>query len=138
MVDKLLVLDKNQVDLFFNFTARHKRFLKLRETSFTAKQIEYGTDVAEKAVKAAQGICKATGLVALECFDKPAKKTSAVKEMRKKSPKLTPKQAMFILDNFEAFQFAVAQSQSPVALKIAKKAAEFGDKYYQPTEHKYR
>ncbi len=131
-------LNNYQVDLFFNFTGRHKRFLKLRETSFTVKQIEYGVGIAEKAVKAMQAVCKSTGLTVVEILEKPAKKTHAIKEMRKKSPKLTPKQALFILENFEAFQNAVSASQVPVMAKNAKKAAEFGDKYYQPAEHKYR
>ena len=133
-----MTLDKNQLDLFFNFTARHKRFLKLRETSFTAKQIEYGISVAEKGVKAVQAMCKASGLLVGQFLEKPSSKANAVKEMRKKSPKLSPKQAAFILDNFEAFQLAVAQSLTPIAIKTAKKAAEFGDKYYQPVEHRYR
>ncbi len=131
-------LDKNQVDLFLAFTARHKRFLKLRETSFNAKQLDFGTKLCEKAVRAVHLICKSTGLSASECITKPAKKTKAVSEMRKKVPRLSPKQAAVILENFESFQLAVSAAQQPVHQKAAKQNSEYGDKYYQPVEHKYR
>ncbi len=131
-------LDKNQVDLFFAFTARHKRFLKLRETSFNAKQLEFGVSLCEKAVKAVQAICKSTGLTAVDCFAKPAKKSKAVSEIRKKVPRLSPKQAAYILEFFESFQTAVSLAQAPVNQKAAKQNSEYGDKYYQPVEHKYR
>lgn len=136
----LISLDKNQMDLFFAFTGRHKRFLKLRETSFTAKQIEYGIDLSEKAVKAVQAFCKAAGMSPVDCIAKPAKKAAAAREIRKKATKLTPKQATYVLDNFEGFQLAVSLAQAPVSLSLknVKKPAEYGDKYYQPTQHKYR
>ncbi len=131
-------LDKNQLDLFFAFVARHKRFLKLRETSFTASQLEHGVKVSEKAIKAVQATCKSLSLSAAECLEKPSKRAAAVREIRKKASKLSPKQASFILEHFEAFQTAASLLQAPVNIKAAKKPAEFADRYYQPTQHHYR
>lgn len=133
-----MALDKNQLDLFFAFVARHKRFLKLRETSFNAKQLEFGVTVSEKAVKAMQLTCKGMGLTPVECMEKPAKKSKAIRELRKKVPRLSPKQAAFIFEHIEAFQLAVSLHQQPVAQKSAKKNAEYGDRYYQPVQHNYR
>lgn len=133
-----MALDKNQVDLFFAFVARHKRFLKLRETSFNAKQLEFGVSLCEKAVKAVQTVCKSTGLSAADCFAKPAKKSKAISEMRKKVPRLSPKQAAYILEHFESFQIAVSLAQAPASQKASKQNSEYGDKYYQPVQHKYR
>ncbi|MFH1247089.1 MAG: hypothetical protein V1644_01790 [Candidatus Micrarchaeota archaeon] len=131
-------LDKNQLDLFFAFTARHKRFLKLRETSFNANQLDFGVKVCEKVVKAMQLVCKSTGLSPSECLSKPAKKSKAVRELCKKVPRLTPKQASFLMEHIESFQIAVALVQQPAGPKNSKQASEYGDKYYQPVEHKYR
>lgn len=131
-------LDKNQLDLFFAFTARHKRFLKLRETSFNATQLDFGVKISEKAVKAMQLTCKSLGSTPAECMDKPAKKAKAIRELRKKVPRLSPKQAAFIFEHIEAFQIAVSLHLQPIAQKNVKKNAEYGDRYYQPVQHNYR
>ena len=133
-----MTLDKNQLDLFFAFTARHKRFLKLRETSFNAKQIDFGVKISEKAVKAVQATCKSLSCSFQECFDKPATRGKLLREMKKKATRLIPKQAAFILENFDSFQTAVQIHFQPAGPKAAKKPAEFGDRFYQPVEHNYR
>ncbi|MFH0713422.1 MAG: hypothetical protein V1722_03090 [Candidatus Micrarchaeota archaeon] len=131
-------LNKSQLELYFAFTGRHKRFLKLRETSFNIKQLEDGVSITEKAVKAVQAACKNFELPIAECLAKPAKRSALIREMRKKAPRITPKEAAFILEHFESFQLAVSTAQAPVSVKISKKPSEYGDKYYQPTQHKYR
>ncbi len=131
-------LDKFQLDLFLAFTARHKRFLKLRETSFNVKQIEDGVKISEKCVKAVQAVCKSLNLNILTCVSQQSSKAKAARALRKKVSRLSPKQANFILDNFEAFQIAVTLNSEPLVSKSSKRASEYGDKYYQPVQHKYR
>ena len=131
-------LSKYEFELFLNFAAKHSRFLKLRETSFNSKQILDGVKLCEKAVKSIVSICKSTGLPFSECLGNPSKKAKIIRELRKKVSRLTPYQATFIVDHFASFQSAVSLSKEPVTHKSAKQASEYGDKYYQPVQHKYR
>ncbi len=138
-METLTRLDKNQLDLFLAFVARQKRFLKVRETSFDASQLEEGVKICEKAVKAFHSTCKSLGLGPGEFLSKPAPRAKATRSLRRKVPRLSPRQAKFIVDNLEAFQTAVALNNEPASgAKAAKKASDYVDRYYQPVQHNYR
>jgi len=133
-------LNKVELELFLAFVAKHRRFLKLRETSYNANQLEDGIDVTEKAVKAVALTCKSLNVKTSDCVESPSTRSKLIKILRKKVSRLSPKQAELIIDYFESFTSALSQAQEPKAFhaKTPKKNSEYGDKYYQPVEHKYR
>ncbi|MBI4406789.1 hypothetical protein HY571_02650 [Candidatus Micrarchaeota archaeon] len=111
----------------------------MRETSFDAAQLQDGVKTCEKAVKAFHSTCKSLGLGPSECLAKSAPRARATRALRRKVPRLSPRQAKFLVDNLEAFQTAVALNAEPVGgAKAAKKASEYVDRYYQPVQHNYR
>ena len=127
-------------ELFCNFTARHGRFLKKSETSFTPKELDLGVKLAEKCVKAIVVVCKKmTPEEMKEAIHDSAKSKKIASEAKKKIGKVNPKQLLFIVNHFEKFQSAVshANAAGTPAAKV-KRDAEFGDRYYAPKEHKYR
>lgn len=130
------ILLKEDFDLLLAFIVREKRFLKIRETSFSEKQLKEGKNYIKDALAAAKKVYpkKAEFDEALISQNKRQKLAGAV--ARKCKRFLSRKQAKTIVENFVVFS-NIFNKQTPLK-RIVELDPTKEDRFYAPHKHEYR
>lgn len=130
------VLVKDDFDLLLAFIVREKRFLKLRETSFSEKQLKEGKKYIKDALAAAKrAYPRKTELE--DALKSPTKRARVAGAVAKKCKRfLSRKQAKLIVENFVVFSSIF--NKTTMLKRIVELDPTKEDRFYAPRKHEYR
>ncbi|MFH0971470.1 MAG: hypothetical protein V1835_02780 [Candidatus Micrarchaeota archaeon] len=126
-------MKEDNMDSLISFILREKRYLKKRETSFTAKELTDGEDILKKFIKAVQ-TKKYPDEFLKEAETNPNKAKKIIRDIQGKLHALTRKQLLILVQNY-ALIYAVIEKKHKEH-KIFVEALK-ADKFYSPRRKVY-
>jgi hypothetical protein len=130
------ILLKDDFDLLLAFIVKEKRFLKIRETSFSEKQLKEGKNYIKDALAAAKRAYPKK-LELEDALMSPTKRQRVASAVAKKCKRfLSRKQAKTIVENFVVFS-SIFNKQTPLK-RIVELDPTKEDRFYAPHKHEYR